>query len=224
MIFMVVDRRDSNYSRPLFVTYLILFHATWTIWVLVGYPRIRALGEQTLSYALINLAVRGLIMVLPVFLYLRYVDRVNPIVYLKLTQHWRRGLVVALVFSTLNLLLTLTQRGLPHLHAGAFSWNSILGTSLLVGFVEEIPYRGFIFQRLNEWFSFPAASVLSSLLFLLIHLPGWLSLRLFKTQVAIFVFIFGLVMAVLLRYARSLWAPIVSHSLNDFFSAVLFHG
>jgi membrane protease YdiL (CAAX protease family) len=32
------------------------------------------------------------------------------------------------------------------------------------------------------------------------------------------------VMTVLLRYARSLWAPIVSHSLNDFFSAVLFHG
>ena len=224
MTFMVVDRRDSNSSRFLFVTYLILFHATWTIWVLVGYPRVRALGDGTLSYALINLAVRGLIMVLPVFVYLRYVDGVKPIVYLKLTQHWRRGLLVALVFSILNLLLTLTQRGLPHLHQSAFTWNSVLSTSLLVGFVEEIPYRGFIFQRLNEWFSFPAASLISSLLFLLVHLPGWLSLHLFKTQVAIFVFIFGVLMTVLLRYARSLWAPIVSHSLNDFFSAVLFHG
>jgi membrane protease YdiL (CAAX protease family) len=221
---MVVDRRDSNSSRLLFVSYLILFHATWTVWVLVGYPHVRALGEETLAYALINLAVRGLIMVLPVFLYLRYVDGVKPIVSLKLTQHWQRGLLVALVFSVLNLLLTLTQRGLPHLHATAFTWNSVLSTSLLVGFVEEIPYRGFIFQRLNEWFSFPVASLISSLLFLLIHLPGWLSLHLFRTQVAIFVFIFGVVMTVLLRYARSLWAPIVSHSLNDFFSAVLFHG
>lgn len=219
---MVLDRRESNYSRINFVLYLIILHTTWTIWVLVGYPRIRALGEGTLLYALLNLAVRGLLLVLPVFVYLRYVDHVKPILYLKLRQHWRRGLLVALVFSAVNLLLTIAQRGLPHFHAATFTWNSVLSTSLLVGFVEEIPYRGFIFQRLNEWFSFPVASLISSLLFLLIHLPGWFSLHLFKTQVAIFVFVFGVLMTVFLRYARSLWAPIVSHSLNDFFSTVLF--
>jgi membrane protease YdiL (CAAX protease family) len=32
------------------------------------------------------------------------------------------------------------------------------------------------------------------------------------------------VMVLLLRYTKSLWAPIVSHSLNDFMSAVLFGG
>lgn len=219
---MVLDRRESSYSRIAFVLYLIILHATWTIWVLVGYPRVRALGEGTLVYAGINLAVRGLVLVLPVFVYLRYVDRVKPVLYLKLRQHWRRGVLLALAFSAVNLSLTIAQRGLPHLHAAAFTWNSVLSTSLLVGFVEEIPYRGFIFQRLNEWFSFPGASLISSLLFLAIHLPGWFSLHLFKTQVAIFVFVFGVLMTVLLRYAQSLWAPIVSHSLNDFFSAVLF--
>jgi len=219
---MVSDERDSSFSRIAFVLYLIVIHATWTIWVLLGYPHLRALGEDTLRYALLNLAVRGLIWVLPVFVYLPYVDGVDPIVYLKLRQHWRRGVLVALVFSAVSLFLTIVQRGLPHLHASAFTWNSILSTSLLIGFIEEIPYRGFIFQRLNEWCSFPWASLISSLLFLLIHLPGWFSLHLFRTQQAIFVFVFGVLMTVLWRYARSLWAPIVSHSMNDFFSAVLF--
>ena len=212
----------SDRSRILFVLYLIIFHAVWTIWVLVGYPRLRAMGEGTLLYAAINLAVRGLVWVLPVFLYLRYVDRVKAKDYLKLRKHWRRGLVFALVFSTLNFVASLAQHGLPHLRAGSVTWNSILSTSLLIGFVEEIPCRGLIFQKLNEWFSFPAASLISSLLFLVIHLPGWLSLHLFTIQNAIFVFIFGVLMTILLRYSKSLWAPIVSHSLNDFFSAILF--
>ena len=91
-----------------------------------------------------------------------------------------------------------------------------------IGFIEEVPYRGFIFQQLNEWFSFSEAAVISSLLFVTIHLPGWLSLHLFRTQRVIFIFVFGMLMVSLLRYSKSLWAPIVSHSLNDFFSVVLF--
>jgi CAAX protease family protein len=205
-----------------FVIYLILFQAAWTVWVLLGYPHLRALGEHTLAYALINLGARLVIWVLPVFVYLRYVDEVDAIDYLKLRQHWRCGILVALVFSVLNFLVIVAQRGFPQLHTAAITWNSILSASLLIGFVEEIPYRGFICQKLNEHLSLPLATLISSLLFLAIHLPGWISLHIFQTRVAVFVFIFGVLMVVLLRVARSLWAPIISHSLNDFFSAVLF--
>lgn len=210
-------------SSPLpFLVYLLLFHAAWSIWVLVGFPRLQTINNQTFVYAAINISIRLLIWVLPVFLYLRYVERVNPIRYLKLTQHWRRGLLFAAAFSSLNLLASLVQHGLPHLRSGAVTWNSILSTSLLIGFIEEVPYRGLILQKLNEWFSFPLASLIASLLFLAIHLPGWLSLHLFTIHSAVFVFVFGLLMALLLYFSESLWAPIVSHSLNDFFAAVLF--
>jgi len=200
----------------------VLFNAAWTAWVLLGYPQLRALGEQTLAYALLNVGVRLVIWILPVFAYLRYVDRVNPIVYLKLRQHWHRGVLVALIFSVLNFCLTSLQHGLPHLRSGAISWNSILSTSLLIGVVEEIPYRGFIFQKLHERFSMTVATLVSSLLFVAIHLPGWISLHLFNAATTVFVLVFGILMVLLLRYAKSLWAPIISHSLNDFFSAVLF--
>jgi hypothetical protein len=35
-----------------------VFHAAWTIWLVVGYPRL-TLGEDTLLCALINLAIRA---------------------------------------------------------------------------------------------------------------------------------------------------------------------
>lgn len=193
------------------------------LWVLIGYPRLSDLGERTLMYAVLNLAVRGVIWVVPVFVYLRYLDRVEPAAYLKLKQHWLRGVLVGLGVAALTFLLTLAQRGLPQFHATALTWNSIFSTSLLIGFIEEVPYRGFVFQKLCGWFSRTSAVAISALLFVLIHLPGWLSLHLFTVRDAVFVFVFGALMALLLLYSKSLWAPIVSHSLNDFFSAVLFH-
>jgi CAAX amino terminal protease family. len=205
-----------------FLLYLLGFYATWTAWVLLGYPRLRLLGEQTFLYMLINVVVRALVWVLPIFIYLRYVKRVGPTRYLKLREHWRSGLLAAVMFSILNFLFFMAQRGLPHLRAEGITWNSLLSTTFLIGFIEELPYRGFIFQQLNEWFSLSEAAVISSLLFVAIHLPGWISLHLFRTQAAIFIFVFGLLMVALLRYSKSLWAPIVSHSLNDFFSVVLF--
>lgn len=160
---------------------------------------------------------------LPVFLYLRYVDRVQPCVYLKLKHHWLRGILIGLGFSAVIFLLSLAQHGLPHTRAGLFTWNSILSTSLLIGFIEEVPYRGFVFQKLCAWLSRKSAIAISSLLFVIIHLPGWLSLHLFTIRILIFVFVFGVLMAILLLFSKSLWAPVVSHSLNDFFSAVVFH-
>jgi membrane protease YdiL (CAAX protease family) len=34
--------------------------------------------------------------------------------------------------------------------------------------------------------------------------------------------VFGIVMALVFKYSRSLWAPVITHSANDFLSFVLF--
>jgi hypothetical protein len=69
---LIIRDREVGGSSPLkpktmpFVIYLIIFHAAWATWVLIGYPRLKYVGEQTLAYALINLTIRGLVWVLPV--------------------------------------------------------------------------------------------------------------------------------------------------------------
>jgi membrane protease YdiL (CAAX protease family) len=65
--------------------------------------------------------------------------------------------------------------------------------------------------------------LISSLLFLGVHLPGWISLHLLNAPTVVSVFVFGAAMAILLKLSKSLWACIVAHSLNDFISFVLFH-
>jgi membrane protease YdiL (CAAX protease family) len=180
------------------------------------------LGNTTLRFALVNITLRSVIWVLPVFLYLRYIDHVEPIEYLKLKQNWKRGIIIGIMLSILIFLGSMVRSGVPHPNMHSITWNSILGTSLLIGFFEEIPYRGFILQKFEERHGFWIANLLSSLLFLSIHLPGWISLHLLRVDNVIFVFIFGVVMAIVFKYCRSLWGSIIPHSLNDFISFVLF--
>ena len=216
----------SKESKPRFtpfIIYLIAFHAFWmSVYVFAIYPWMRSLGERTLRYALINISIRLAVWVLPVFLYLIYVDGVNPFEYLKLKHNCKRGVIIGVVLSVINLLGTTIRFGLPHPTVQSLTWNSVIGTSILIGFIEEIPYRGFMLQKFAERYGFWAATAISSILFLSIHLPGWISLHLLKAGSVISVFVFGMVMAIVFRYGKSLWGPIITHSTNDFIAFVLF--
>ena len=205
-----------------FIAYLVAFHAAWTAWVYFLYPQMRNLGEATFLYALVNISVRLLVWVVPVWLYLRYVDDVRPADYLKLSTNWRRGIVVGLAATLLNFVASAIRSGGPDIDVHALTWNNVLSTSILIGFIEEVPYRGFMLQKLQERMGLWPAFLISSLLFLGIHFPGWILLRMFDPAVAVSVFIFGLVMGVVFHYSRSLWAVVIAHSLNDFLSVVVF--
>ena len=205
------------------IIYVAAFLGVWTAWVLLIYPRTVRLGDTTLVYALVSLGCRLVIWVAPVFAYLHFIDRVDPWDYLRLKRYWKRGVIVGLSFSVINLLSTMARFGAPHPTMRNVTWNSILGTSILVGFFEEIPFRGLMLRKIEERSNFWVANLISTSLFLAIHLPGWISLHLFNPQIAIAVFVLGALFAILVHYSKSLWSGIVAHSLNDFISAVLFH-
>jgi uncharacterized protein len=217
-----LETKRSQPSFAPFLAYVVAFHAVWAAWPYFVYPRLTAVGERTLTYALLNLGIRLLVWVVPVLCYLRYVDRVEPLRYLKLTHHAKRGLFVALVLTALNVLGSILRFGPPHPSMVRVTWNSMLGTSFLVGFIEEIPYRGFMLQKFAERVHFWLANLITSVLFLCVHLPGWAALHMLRADTAASVFIFGVVMAIVFKYSESLWAPIVTHSTNDFLSFVLF--
>jgi len=198
------------------------FHLLWIAWPFYLYPRLLSVGNATLTYALVNLTFRFLYWIAPVVLYLRYVDGVDPFEYLKLTRYVRRGVLVALVLTVINLVGTFARFGSPHMSMARVTWNSILGTSFSVGFIEEIPYRGFMLQKFGERMNFWLANLITSLLFVGIHLPGWIALHTFNAGAAVSIFIFGVVMAIAFRYSKSLWAPILTHSTNDCISFVIF--
>lgn len=210
-------------SLPPFIAYLLLFYGLWIGWVYLIYPPMQALGTATLAYALANIAARLFLWIIPVFLYLRYIDHVNPLAYLKLNQYWKRGILIGLALSVLNFLGLLLRFGPPHPSMHYVTWNSVLSTSILIGFFEEIPFRGFILQKLQERLQFWIANLLSSLLFLSIHLPGWIMLGALTWSNVISIFVLGFIFAVIFYYSKTLWGSIITHSFNDFLSSVLFH-
>jgi membrane protease YdiL (CAAX protease family) len=205
-----------------FLVYVVAFHLAWVAWPYFVYPRLIAIGEATFAYAALNLAIRLAVWVAPVFLYLRYIDDVDPIDYLKLRSNVGRAIGTAAVLTALNLLGSILRFGIPHLSMARVTWNSVFGTSLLVGFIEEIPYRGFMLQKFAERLGFWPAAFVTSVLFLAVHIPGWLALHMLRADTAVTIFVFGFVMALVFKYAKSLWAPILTHSANDFLSFVIF--
>jgi CAAX protease family protein len=213
---------SPNRSLAPFLVYVVAFHVLWIAWPFVIYPRLLAVGNTTLTYAALNLSFRFLFWIAPVLIYLRYVDGVDPLAYLKLTDHVRRGLVVAVVLTAVNVVGTFARFGPPHLSLQRVNWNSMLGTSFFIGFIEEIPYRGFMLQKFAERMNFWLATLITSLLFVGIHLPGWIALHMLKAGAVVSIFIFGVVMAIALKYSKSLWAPIITHSANDCLSFVIF--
>lgn len=206
-----------------FLVYVALFHLAWIAWPFLVYPRLRGLGEATLGYALVNISLRLVVWVVPVVLYLRYVDHVDPVRYLRLSPHVGRGVAVALAVTVLNIAGSVARFGVPHVSLQSLTWNTVLGTSFMVGFIEEIPYRGFMLRKFSERIGHWPATMLTSLLFVAIHLPGWIALHMLNAERAASIFIFAVVMAVIVRYSSSLWAAIVAHSANDFLSFVIFH-
>ena len=205
-----------------FLAYVVVFHLAWIAWPYFVYPRLVSIGVDTLAYAALNISLRLIFWVAPVFCYLRFVDRVDPFRYLKLTRYAGRGVMAAFLLTALNLLGTIARVGWPHVSLERVTWNSVLGTSILVGVIEEIPYRGFMLQKFSERVDFWVANLITSLLFLCIHLPGWIALHMLRADTAITVFLLGIVLAVAVRYTQSLWAAILTHSANDFLSFVVF--
>jgi len=217
----VATVRNRTSFAP-FLVYVAAFHLLWIAWPVFLYPRLVTVGSETLTYALINLSFRFLYWIAPVLLYLRYVDGVDPFEYLRMTPPLRRGLILALVLTAINVIGTFARFGMPHLSLQRVTWNSVLGTSFLIGLFEEIPYRGFMLRKFSERMNVWLANLVTSLLFLSIHLPGWIALHIFNPGVAVSVFVLGVVFAWAVSYSGSLWSAIITHSANDCLTFVIF--
>ncbi len=206
-----MDRKESSLAQEKvkakhmfspFIAYLLLFYGCWIGWVYLIYSPMQALGTATLAYALANIAARLLLWVMPVFFYLRFIDHVHPVAYLKLNQYWKRGILLGLALSLLNFVGMLLRFGLPHPSLNSVTWNSVLSTSILIGLFEEIPFRGFVFQKLQERFPVWISNLLSSLLFLGIHLPGWMMLHALSWSNVLSIFVLGVIFAAIFYFSK----------------------
>ncbi len=144
--------------------------------------------------------------------------------------HWQ-SFWLSLAVSTLYILC-----GMFLTHGGWWIHPTLppareMGKLLIVGFVEELVYRGFALNRLSAFMSGRRANLVSSVFFAALHVPAYFihwyrgapfSGAAMLTQV-ISSFILGLIFGLLFQKSKSVWAPAIVHFWYDF-SFVFFIG
>lgn len=146
--------------------------------------------------------------------------------YLRLRRGWRRGVAYGLGLGCVVslYLLAIDFRGGLGFDPG-FAWGKWVSGVLLVGFTEEVVFRGYLLQKLAERLSFGRANLLTSVLFCLVHVPRWIrdgrSVGLGLAAAALFLVAFALLLGWVLRRSGSLWACILAHSIVNFTSFAL---
>jgi membrane protease YdiL (CAAX protease family) len=149
----------------------------------------------------------------PVILYLKLKDKVNPLVYLKIIGNSKQGILISIMVSFIFIVLLITKNAI----VGFSKFNLNLGilwlSALLVGFFEEIPFRGFLLQKLWNKMKFWQANLLTTLIFVSFHLPIWINSDTDIISASIKISMVSLALGYLFKEYKSLWIPIICHSV-----------
>lgn len=136
-----------------------------------------------------------------------------------------RALVVTISWLTLQALRARLE--LPQLEPPPSEprWADLPGALLVAPLFEELMFRGVMLRTMRDQGSGRERIVLStSLVFALLHLPGWLARRGLDPTIAgsfCGIALFGVVLGYLGWHARSLWAPVLLHVLHNAWSTGL---
>lgn len=137
----------------------------------------------------------------------------KPFEFLKLEKNIGNGILKGFIISFIFVIILIIKRAL-------FGWSVLnlnLGilwvSGLLVGVLEEIPFRGFILQKLMNRMNFSVANVLTTMLFVCLHIPIWLCTGANLIDSIKSVFLISLILGYLFKEYKSLWVSIICHSV-----------
>jgi len=210
--------------------YIAVFFLVWALRATVLIHIDKSIGSAGWKNVYSN-ALKFIIWVLPVFIILR-IWGLQPLTYTKLTTRvHKRGFIAAAIVVVVWLsLVVVGESVLTHRNVAAMllqrssDWLSILIGVFFSPIWEEILFRGFFLNRLNERLSFWSANVISALLFMLIHWPYWVSKYGFSAVVikdSINVFLLGCLFGWVMKKSNSLWPAIGAHIANNFLSGLI---
>lgn len=203
-----VNKQELLYVGGYFL-FLLVF---WSISRLLVLPQLeQLLSNVSLTYALSELVLKVLVWVIPVYVILK-LQKLNPISFLKLDSNITKGISFGMLLGIAFLIINIMKVRNINRH---ISYSDFINTFLAVGIIEEIAFRGYIMQKLKLYMSFIPSNIITSLMFMTIHIPIAILLHnvdiFYFIQVGILSFIFGY----FFEETDSLLCPIIMHSLWD---------
>ena len=221
---------DEPVTRPERETYLfaLLLFTAWILTWLVDLNLRARPGWNTDIDTIFWIIMKFVIWVVPVILVIRLFDRAPVGRFLELRDPGR-GLLWGVGVGAALVAITFLGRTLPSgaaLRPSLPAWPFV-NAVLIAPIVEEITLRGFVLKRLRlSDRSFWAANVLTTVFFIVMHLPGWYFQSRFSGMGALVAgalpiaglsLLFGWTM----KRSGSLVAPIVLHAINNCYSVLV---
>ncbi len=207
------------------IVYMVLLLASNVAYDFVLRPYFTNHHTNSFLESFIGLTWSVIFWIIPAFLYIVLVNRCHPLMYLKLSTNPGKGLLwiaAGILWFVGALGYRHLLQGRPiNLHLGFGTWLNVV---MLAGFIEEIPLRGVVFQKLNEFLNFWSAGLISSFVFVCLHVPYWISMGMplssFLTT-SLSIFVLALFFCFVLKRSGSLWADMVIHDLNNLLSLLV---
>lgn len=201
-----------SWKKPML--FLVSFFVVWTARDLIyGYIDIEPKILATISSFLWKTIVW---VVLPI-LYVVLIDKRKPLEYLKLRANARKTTIWSLVVIAIGIVWQLALLALE-LDDKAPDLREIYVSVWSAGVCEEILFRGFFLNKIGEFMSFTKAALITSLLFVLVHVPVWLVRDYAFTKIVsdgLYVLLISLIFSVLVKKSNSLYPSIIFHSIAD---------
>lgn len=213
-------------KKKIFRFYIIGFYLLWIIYVFGFSPYLLPTHLSPLNYTLINLVARIIIWILPALIYLRIMKSQEPDLEIETGWHGTDldGLLAGILVPLAIFFMNFFALGNPSLDFKVLDLNTIVNTILLVPIIEEFIFRGVIIGSIKAVFEIESPlvrNIITSTLFILIHIPGWI---LYSPNLPIYyplsLFILSLILGYLVQRHKSLIPSIVVHSMNNIFSAI----
>ncbi|HSB11186.1 MAG TPA: type II CAAX endopeptidase family protein [Blastocatellia bacterium] len=221
--------QHENRAKIALAIYIATFVIVWTLRATVFISIDEGIESSTWRNVYSN-AVKFAIWVVPAFITLR-LWHLPPFNYLKLTTSVnKRGLIVAamVVGAWLGFVLV-AEAALSGRNAGAIllqrsDYLRVLAGVFVSPIWEETLFRGFFLNRLNESLSFWKSNLISAALFVLAHVPYWVSKNGLSPNVMrdlANVFLLGCLFGWVMKKTNSLWPAIGAHIANNFLSGLI---
>lgn len=213
--------------------FLAVVFILWSLRATMFYTIDESIASST-SRAAYSSLLKLILWVLPAVAFVYWLRPAPPANYLGLSvfpsaRTWGACLAVTAVFLIAVAAFELSS-GRKFYSASAL--NSLPLSIVLLSFVasplfEEILFRGLVMKEFLSIQPMHRAAVLTSLLFVAIHLPFWLShggLTATMMANAFGVFVFSILACWLFAKSASIWPPTLAHIANNLLSSVFVAG
>jgi uncharacterized protein len=222
----MVNQRKAAVSLALF---LLAFFVLWTLRATVFYAVDESISSTTLRATFADL-LKLLLWVLPAAAFAYWLRSARPTQYLGLSvvptlRNWMLCLAVTAGFLLAVMLFESTVGGKSFSGARLSSLGPVLALLQLAlsPLLEELLFRGLVMKELMTLLPTYLATVLTSLLFVGVHLPFWLShggLTQAMISNALGVFVFSLLACWLFARTGSIWPPTAAHIANNILTSL----